>query len=56
MFESDWGFSPNTSAGVADGRLNIVSDPYDSNNAILRVSYTENAVGCNPPIFNRPYE
>ncbi|WP_232325234.1 polysaccharide lyase [Microbulbifer agarilyticus] len=45
MFESDWGFSPNTSAGVADGRLNIVSDPYDSNNAILRVSYTENAVG-----------
>jgi hypothetical protein len=45
MFENDWGYSPNTSAGVADGRLNIVDDPYDANNRMLRVSYTAGAVG-----------
>lgn len=45
MFEADWNYSPNTSAGVADSRLNIVTDPFDNNNRMLRVSYTASAVG-----------
>ena len=45
QFNADWGFNPNTSAGVADGRLHILNDPEGGNNKVLRVTYRQGQVG-----------
>lgn len=45
QFNADWGFNPNTSAGVADNRLHILNDPEGGNNKVLRVTYRQGQVG-----------
>ena len=46
FFSNDWSDAPTTSAGVADGRLNIVADPYMQNdNKVLRVTYNAGEIG-----------
>ena len=54
-FNSDWGFNPGASAGVADNRLSILVDPLDANNRVLRVTYRANQIGGNSAaVFTYP--
>lgn len=55
MFSADWGFSPGTSAGVADSRLRIVADPVNGSNRALRVTYRANQIGgSSASVFTYP--
>ncbi len=54
-FSADWGFAPGASAGVADNRLSIATDPLDTNNRVLRVTYKANQIGgSSASVFTYP--
>jgi hypothetical protein len=44
-FERDWHVAPGESAGITDGRLNIVPDPLDPARNVLRVTYRAGRFG-----------
>lgn len=54
-FSADWGFTPGASAGVADNRLSVVTDPLESSNRVLRVTYKANQIGgSSASVFTYP--
>lgn len=54
-FSADWGFAPGASAGVADNRLSVVTDPLESSNRVLRVTYKANQIGgSSASVFTYP--
>ncbi len=54
-FQNDWGVAPQSSTGLAAGRLSIVADPDNSANKVLRVTYLAGQIGGNSAMtFDAP--